>query len=109
MKNGKYVGKNENEYDNKQYSGSCAYFSLLYIIKYLIINLDKNRRGYNKYINILPPEMDIKRINRMCRTIFGIDIIPMYSERNIFDKKSILITEFCSNGFFWAQFEDELV
>ena len=45
----------------------------------------------------------------MCKTVFGINIMPIYKERRVIDKQSLIVTEVCSNGFFWAQFEDELV
>jgi hypothetical protein len=53
--------------------------------------------------------MDFDRLNKMSKKIFGINILLMYQERKISEKCSILITEFCANGFFWGQFEDELV
>ena len=53
--------------------------------------------------------MEFNRLNKMCKTIFGIPILPIYEERKLAKNSTIMVTELCSNGFFFAQFEDELV
>ena len=63
----------------------------------------------NAYCNVIPLEMSISRINKMSNCLFGIDILNMYAERKIAEKTQIFITEFSSNGFFWAQIKEELV
>ncbi len=45
----------------------------------------------------------------MCKIIFGLPILPIYEERNLAKITTIMVTELCTNGFFFAQFEDELV
>jgi hypothetical protein len=40
---------------------------------------------------------------------FGVSVIDIYLERNLFDMKRIMITDFSSFGFFWAQMEEEFV
>ncbi len=53
--------------------------------------------------------MNFDFLNEMSKKIFGIDILYTYLERKLKEKKTIVISEFASDGFFWAQYLDELV
>ena len=54
--------------------------------------------------------MNVKLLNKMCETIFGVEIMEIYLDRNVFDAKSIIISDFSERGdFFWAQIEEEAV
>ena len=53
--------------------------------------------------------MNAKYLNEFYETVFGADIMEIYLDRNIFEAKSLIITDFSVNGFFWGQVEDENV
>jgi hypothetical protein len=53
--------------------------------------------------------MNWKRLLPIYYEIFGVHILEIYEDRKLAEAKSIIITDFASNGFFWAQFEHEAV
>jgi len=61
------------------------------------------------YCNLIPEEMNWKRLLHIYFEIFGVHILEIYEDRKLAEAKSIMITDFASNGFFWAQFENEAV
>lgn len=61
------------------------------------------------YLDILPKEMGTKLLSEMSETVFGVDFLEIYLERSIFETRAVIISDFSSNGFFWAQSEDELM
>lgn len=61
----------------------------------------------NIYCNIIPTEMSPERIDKVWYDVFGVRTLDMYLCRDIFDCKTILISEFATNGFFWGQKDDE--
>lgn len=61
------------------------------------------------YKKRIPNEMTAEYLNKMCVTIFGVDMIEIYLQRNIFDAQAVIISDFAENGFFWAQIENEAV
>lgn len=63
--------------------------------------------SYELYKNIIPEEMTIKYLNEIYETIFGVELIEIYLDRNVFEAKSILVSDFATDGFFWAQNEEE--
>jgi hypothetical protein len=63
----------------------------------------------NVYSKIIPKQMSFDLLNDMSKAIFGAGILYTYTERELIHKKTIITSEFCSDGFFWAQFVDELV
>lgn len=65
--------------------------------------------SYDVYKDRIPEEMNVKYLDDIYETIFGVDIMEIYLNRNVFEAKSILLSDFASNGFFWAQIEEEAV
>lgn len=61
------------------------------------------------YSDILPEEMGNKLLSKMSETVFGVDLLEIYLDRSIFETRAVIISDFSSNGFFWAQSEDELM
>ena len=53
--------------------------------------------------------MENKLISQMSETVFGVDLLEIYLDRNIFETKALILSDFASNGFFWAQIKDELL
>lgn len=51
--------------------------------------------------------MKSEKLNKIYFEVFGMETMDIYLSRDIFSTKSILISDFSSNGFFWAQNEDE--
>jgi len=64
--------------------------------------------SFKNYCNVIPDEMKLGKLNRINEATFGVDALTVYEERDIQPSKRILISDFASNGFFWAQLEDEL-
>jgi hypothetical protein len=62
----------------------------------------------DQYKNKIPKEMDYNRLKRVNIELFGVDTLEIYKERNLKEINSILISDFSSDGFFWAQIEDEI-
>lgn len=61
------------------------------------------------YCNIIPDNMNYEKLNSIYFEIFGVETMDIYMARNILDAKSIMLTDFESSGFFWAQLEEEAV
>lgn len=61
------------------------------------------------YESVIPSEMHAKYLNEIYEAVFGVDIMEIYLNRNVFEAKSIIISDFSTNGFFWAQVEEEIV
>ena len=61
------------------------------------------------YKNRIPKDMDPNYLNDVYKIVFGVELIEIYLERNIFEAKSLIISDFSKNGFFWAQIEEEAV
>lgn len=59
------------------------------------------------YKDIIPKEMNATYLNDIYRKVFGVDVMEIYLDRNIFETKSIIISDFSTNQFFWAQTEEE--
>lgn len=60
------------------------------------------------YVNVIPEEMRNDLLNEISYEIFGCQSIEILLSRFIFHKPlKILITDFASNGFFWAQVDEE--
>ena len=53
--------------------------------------------------------MKLEKLTKINEAIFGVDALTVYEERLIQPSMRILISDFASNGFFWAQVVDELV
>ena len=65
--------------------------------------------GDQNYRSLIPKEMSLNFLNCLYFDIFGLKAIELFLSRFIFDAKSILITDFAKNGFFWAQIENDQV
>lgn len=59
------------------------------------------------YVDIMPDDMKSDRLNKIYLEVFGIETMDIYLSRSIFNAKTLLISDFSSNGFFWAQTEEE--
>lgn len=53
--------------------------------------------------------MSMNFLNRVYFDVFGVKATELFLSRFIFDAKSLLITDFAKNGFFWAQIENDQV
>ena len=61
------------------------------------------------YDGLIPKEMEFKFLSKIYFDTFGVDVIDIFLSRKIIDAKSIVISDFATNGFFWAQLEEEAV
>lgn len=59
------------------------------------------------YLDLIPEDMKNEKLNEIYFQVFGMETMDIYLSREIFNTKSILISDFSSNGFFWAQNENE--
>ncbi len=53
--------------------------------------------------------MNTKYLNEIYGKVFGVDVMEIYLDRNIFETDILIITDYSENGFFWAQVKDEKV
>jgi hypothetical protein len=61
------------------------------------------------YCNVIPEDMSYSKLNTIYYEVFGVGPTEIVLTRNLFDSKKIIITDFASNGFFWAQLQQEAV
>lgn len=52
--------------------------------------------------------MDFNRIKKANIALFGVDTLEIYKEKRLKEINSLLISDFSSDCFFWAQIEDEI-
>ncbi|CAF0752252.1 unnamed protein product [Brachionus calyciflorus] len=59
------------------------------------------------YLDLIPEDMKADRLNKIYYQIFGMETMDIYLTRNIFNSKTIMISDFSTNGFFWGQTQEE--
>lgn len=80
----------------------------------MILNLPKKLAGIKvvsdeEYNDVIPEEMNAAKLNKVHYQVFGAETTDIYLSRDVFSAKSILLTDFSTNGFFWGQIEQEAV
>lgn len=60
------------------------------------------------YDGRIPEEMSFARMDRMSETVFGVDIMEIYLDRDMFEVKTVVLSDFSTDGFFWVQAEKEI-